>query len=535
MEEDFPGIAFSLFQSGGHKGNPPGKEKDSLSNMKTRTPPINNSMKHSSRDCRPIAGLLIPLLLVCLAYIQQAQATDLDSALPNGNTADGSGVLLSLTSGVWNSGFGFEALNHNTAGKDNTATGLRALFSDTGGSYNSATGVYALYSNINGWYNNAVGAYALANNISGNYNTANGYAALYRNTADYNTANGYAALYHNTIGIFNTANGVVALQSNTAGFLNTATGSQALQSNTTGVENTATGSRALSSNTTGVQNTATGAQALFFNTTGADNTANGFRALFNNTDGTGNTAYGYQALLSNTGSSITGAFNTAIGLNALLNNVTGTGNIALGGAAGDQITTGDENIDIGNNGQFSDDRTIRIGQDQTRTFIAAIRGVATGTADAIPVLIDSFGQLGTTSSSRRFKKEIKPMDQTSEAILALKPVTFHYKSDASGTPQFGLIAEEVAQVNPDLVVRDEKGDIYTVRYDAVNAMLLNEFLKVHRKVEELEAFVDRQQKSFQSKLAEQDKQIEALASVVERVGAQLEMSKPAPQVVVSKP
>src|SRR6266550_1281032 len=491
MEEDFPGIAFSLFQSGGHKGNPPGKEKDSLSNMKTRTPPINNSMKHSSRDCRPIAGLLIPLLLVCLAHIQQAQATDLDSALPNGNTADGSGVLLSLTSGVWNSGFGFEALNHNTAGKDNTATGLRALFSDTGGSYNSATGVYALYSNINGWYNNAVGAYALANNISGNYNTANGYAALYRNTADYNTANGYAALYHNTIGI-----------------LNTATGSQALQSNTTGGENTATGSRALSSNTTGVQNTATGAQALFFNTTGADNTANGFRALFNNTDGTGNTAYGYQALLSNTGSSITGAFNTAIGLNALLNNVTGTGNIALGGAAGDQITTGDENIDIGNNGQFSDDRTIRIGQDQTRTFIAAIRGVATGTADAIPVLIDSFGQRGTTSSSRRFKKEIKPMDQSSEAVLALKPVTFHYKSDATNTPQFGLIAEEVAQVNADLVVRDDKGDIYTVRYDAVNAMLLNEFLKEHRRVQEQTQKVQEQETT----IAELKKQVQTVVA-----------------------
>jgi hypothetical protein len=433
-------------------------------------------------------------------------------------------VLVSLTSGVWNSGFGFQALNHDTAGKDNTATGLRALLSNTSGSNNTATGVYALYSNINGWYNNAIGAYALANTISGNYNTANGYAALYRNTADYNTANGYATLYHNTTGIFNTANGVVALQSNSTGVLNTATGSQALQNNTTGGENTATGSRALASNTTGGQNTASGAQALYFNTTGADNTANGFRALFNNTDGTGNTAYGYQALLSNTGSSITGAFNTAIGLNALLNNTTGTANIALGGAAGDQITTGDENIDIGNNGQFSDDRTIRIGQDQTRTFIAAIRGVTTGTADAIPVLIDSFGQLGTTSSSRRFKKEIKPMDQTSEAILALKPVTFHYKSDANGTPQFGLIAEEVAQVNPDLVVRDENGDIYTVRYDAVNAMLLNEFLKENSKVKKLESTVVQQQK-----------QIEALTAGLQKVSAQIKVSEPAPQVVVNKP
>src|SRR4029077_13533876 len=170
----------------------------------------------------------------------------------------------------------------------------------------------------------------------------------------------------------------------------------------------------------------------------------------------------------------TGAFNTAIGLNALLNNTTGTNNIALGGAAGDQITTVDDIIDIDNNGQSPDSRTIRIGQVQTRTFIAGIRGVTTGTADAIPVLIDSLGQLGTTSSSRRFKKQIKPMDNASEAILALNPVTFHYKSDTTGTPQFGLIAEEVANVNPDLVVRDENGEIYTVRYDAVNAMLLNE-------------------------------------------------------------
>jgi Chaperone of endosialidase len=157
----------------------------------------------------------------------------------------------------------------------------------------------------------------------------------------------------------------------------------------------------------------------------------------------------------------------------------------LGGAAGDQLIAGDDNIDIGSNGQFSDNRTIRIGQVQTRTFIVGIRGVTTGTADAIPVLIDSLGQLGTMSSSRRFKHNIKLMDQASEAILALKPVMFQYKSDNTNTPQFGLIAEEVAKVNPELVVRDESREIYTVRYDAVNAMLLNEFLKEHRKVEEL--------------------------------------------------
>jgi trimeric autotransporter adhesin len=142
------------------------------------------------------------------------------------------------------------------------------------------------------------------------------------------------------------------------------------------------------------------------------------------------------------------------------------------------LTTGDSNIDIGNPGVAGDSLTICIGfqGSQTATFIAGIRGLTTGNGDAIRVLIDSAGQLGTVSSSRRFKKEIKPMDKASEAILALKPVTFHYKSDNTNTPQFGLIAEEVAEVNPDLVVRNADGEIYTVRYDAVNAMLLNEFL-----------------------------------------------------------
>jgi hypothetical protein len=147
------------------------------------------------------------------------------------------------------------------------------------------------------------------------------------------------------------------------------------------------------------------------------------------------------------------------------------------------------------------------------------------------VLIDSAGQLGTASSSRRFKKEIKPMDKASEAILALKPVTFHYKSDKTGTAQFGLIAEEVAAVNPDLVVRDDNGEIYTVRYDAVNAMLLNEFLKEHRKVEEQEATITQLKKDFVATIAEQQKQIEALNAGLQKVSAQLEASKPGPQVV----
>jgi hypothetical protein len=210
-----------------------------------------------------------------------------------------------------------------------------------------------------------------------------------------------------------------------------------------------------------------------------------------------------------------------VGGGALQNNTTGSNNIALGVSAGSVLTTGDNNIDIGNSGAANEANTIRIGDVQGITFIAGIRGVTTGNA-ALPVLIDTAGQLGTMSSSSRFKKEIKPMDCASEAILALKPVTFQYKADKTSTPQFGLIAEEVAAVNPDLVVRDKKGEIYTVRYDAVNAMLLNEFLKQHRKNEEQEATIARQQK-----------QIDALAVGLQKVSAQLELSKPAPASVVN--
>jgi uncharacterized coiled-coil protein SlyX len=218
-----------------------------------------------------------------------------------------------------------------------------------------------------------------------------------------------------------------------------------------------------------------------------------------------------------------------------LNNTSGDDNIALGNNAGLLLTTGNFNIDIGNPGLAGESSTIRIGSNQqTRTFVAGIRGVTTGNANAIPVLIDSLGQLGTVSSSRRFKEEIKPMDQTSEAIHSLKPVTFHYKSDKTGIPQFGLIAEDVAEVNPDLIVRDQNGEIYTVRYDAVNAMLLNEFLKAHCKMQEQEATIARL-KSTDAKreatIANQQKQIEALTAGLQKVSDQLELSKPAPQTV----
>src|SRR4030095_6004868 len=194
-------------------------------------------------------------------------------------------------------------------------------------------------------------------------------------------------------------------------------------------------------------------------------------------------------------------------------------------SAGFNLTTGSDNIDIGALGATDEAETIRIGRPgiQKPTFIAGIRGVTTGVANAVPVLIDSAGQLGTMSSSLRFKKEIKPMDRASEVIITLKPVTFHYKSDKTDTPQFGLIAEEVAKVNPDLVVRDKNGEIHTVRYEAVNAMLLNEFLKEHRVVQEQGATIERQQK-----------QIEALTAGLQKVNAQLEVSKPAPQTVLHR-
>jgi hypothetical protein len=265
-------------------------------------------------------------------------------------------------------------------------------------------------------------------------------------------------------------------------------------------------------------NTAQGTQALFSNTTGNANTATGVGALYKNTTGTGNTATGMAALGSNT----TGFSNTAIGARTLLS-ATGNYNVALGDSAGESLTTGDNNIDIGYNvfGVKGESNTIRIGNpDIMATYITGISGqtVVGGTA----VFVDSSGKLGTMSASTRFSDEIKPMDKASEAILTLKPVTFRYKQDIDpkSVRQFGLIAEEVEKVNPDLVSRDEKGKIYSVRYDAVNAMLLNEFLKEHGKVEKLETTVACQQK-----------QIETLTAGLQKVSAKLEASKPASQVV----
>ena len=347
---------------------------------------------------------------------------------------------------------------------------------------------------------------------TGNANTFLGDDALINNTTGVNnTATGFQALLNNTTGFNNSAYGFQVLFNNTTGSFNTAVGVQALLSNTTGSGNTATGGSVLISNTEGIANTAAGVEALFSNTTGSSNTATGAEALRSNTTGTGNTATGQGALFSNT----TGFDNTATGLNALFSNTTGSSNIAVGAGAGSNLTTGDNNIHIGNAGVAGEFNTIRIGTQgtQMRTFIAGISGTAV--SGGVAVRVNSSGKLGTAPSSERFKEAIKPMDKASKAIFALKPVTFRYKKeiDPDGTPEFGLVAEDVAKVNPDLVARDAKGKIYTVRYEAVNAMLLNEFLKARRQIDA------------------QQKQIDALTAGLQKVSAQLEASKPAPQVV----
>jgi uncharacterized coiled-coil protein SlyX len=355
-----------------------------------------------------------------------------------------------------------------------------------------------------------------------------------------NTAEGEGALFNLTSGTNNTAIGFNALIMDNVGHDNTATGHKALSNNTSGISNTADGVSALSSNTIGEDNTATGISALERNIGGSFNTATGASALNSNTSGNDNTADGLNALFFN----MSGHDNTADGLNALLNNTTGSNNIAVGAQAGSKLTTGNNNIDIGALGVAGDANKIRIGKQGTQngTFIAGIFNVAvTGST----VVVNSNGKLGVTSSSVRFKEAIKPMNDASEAILALKPVTFRYKEeiDPDGIPQFGLIAEQVEKVNPDLVARDPDGKVYTVRYEAVNAMLLNEFLKEHRRMEERDRKVQEQEASVsqlkstvakqEAIIAQQQKQIETLTAGLQKVSNQVELNKPAPQVVAN--
>jgi len=348
-------------------------------------------------------------------------------------------------------------------------------------SSNTANGYYTLYHNTTGVDDTAYGFYALCYNTSGYENTAVGSGALFSNTTgNFNTANGVNALRFNVGGSYNTAAGYGALELNGPGSYNTATGYCALYLNNTGGENTAFGDYALYANTGGTFNVANGYRTLYANTNGSCNIATAYGALYNNTSGSGNVAEGYAALYSNT----TGGDNVAIGTDAGFNS-SGNANILLGAQAGYYLTTGSDNIAIGNRGAAADTGIIRIGTvgQQGQAFIAGINGV--GVSGAVPVYINSSGQLGTVTSSQRFKYDIKDIGSKSDKLMDLRPVTFRYKEaadDGSHPLQYGLIAEEVAKVYPDLVQYDKQGKPFTVYYHLLTPMLLDQIQKEHQQL-----------------------------------------------------
>jgi len=349
----------------------------------------------------------------------------------------------------------------------NTATGQGALHSITTGVDNTADGYDTLYSDTTGNLNTATGDNALQNNTTGSYNTAQGCLAL----------------YYNTIGCYNTVNGFQALISNTTGSYNTATGSFALYSNQTADSNAATGYNSMYTNTTGYYNTANGCLALYSNTTGYSNVAIGHSASFNSTTGLFNSTLGSGALYSNR----TGGGNTACGFQALYN-ATGASNIALGCNAGSSITSGSNNIDIGNFGAAGDSGILRIGSDdQSQAYIGGITGVGvTGAA----VYVNTNGQLGILKSSQRFKFDIHSIGASSDKLMDLRPVTFRYREaaeDGTHPLQYGLIAEEVAKVYPDLVQYDKQGKPFTIYYHLLTPMMLNELQKAHQEIAALKA------------------------------------------------
>jgi uncharacterized coiled-coil protein SlyX len=334
-------------------------------------------------------------------------------------------------------------------------------------------------------------------------------------TGDLNTATGSAVLLSNTTGNNNTGNGGSALQNNTSGSSNTASGFAALQNNTTADGNTAIGYQALQSNTTGDRNTAIGYQVLV-NSTGSHNTATGDSAMSSDTTGSSNAAYGYNALASN----LTGNGDTAIGYGALDAQMSGDFNIGLGLFAGNGVLTASNVICIGTSGADVNDSCY-------------VGNIWTQPGGSQAVYVNSDGKLGAQVSSQRFKEDIHPMEEASATLYRLKPVTFRYKKeiDRRGMQQLGLVAEEVAVVNPDLVIRDKEGKPYSVRYDQVNAMLLNEFLKEHR------AFIEEQRK-----IAEQQKEIDALKTelreqrfVIQKVSDKMELTESVTKVATHNP
>jgi len=448
--------------------------------MKTKTSLTMNSMKRS-----PLrrALFLIPVVLGCFALLPTARGVCQDACLTNDNTVQGDDALLNLTTGTDNTALGFNALLSDTTGNGNTAVGSQALVSNTSGIGNLAIGTQTLFSNTTADSNVAIGGSTMYNNASGNNNTAVGAAALFSNQGgSQNVAIGYSAAFYNE---------------------------------------------------TGVNNTAVGASALFNNISGSNNCIFGYWAFLEGQTGSNNTAVGMNALLSTFGDN-----NVAIGYNAGLDVQGGDNNIFIGASAGhDVVGSGSNNIEIGTVGNGTDNGQIRIGKKGVQTVVH-IAGIAGSTvASGVAVITDNLGHLGTVTSSARFKENIQPMDKASEAILSLKPVTFRYKKDLDpeAIPQFGLVAEQVERVNPALVAYDNQGKPYSVRYEAVNAMLLNEFLKAHRKIEEQECRAQQQD----STLAELRSQVQTLTAAlkeqterIQKVSAQLELSRPTPKTVM---
>jgi trimeric autotransporter adhesin len=465
------------------------------------------------------ALLLIPLVLACFALgspTVQAVNPPPDGGYGNQNTAEGTDALFSLTSGVWNVAVGFQALHSDTSGNQNTAVGYKALLNNLTGDHSTAFGSQALLNNTTGNDNVANGFNTLFSNTSGNRNTGNGFRTLNFNNGDDNTATGFNALYNNRTGVENTATGSQALLHGSDFSDNTAVGYQALYNNA-GFENTAVGAQALFTNTTGVFNVAVGDFALALNDTtvtqGA-NTALGSIALTVNTSGFENTAVGRRALEFST----TGSNNTAVGWRAGDNVITASGTVCIG-----SFTTG-----------ANDDNTTYI-----RNVGSTVQPFSAGVVDFVTVRL-SDNRLGHTASSRRYKEDIQSMDKASEVIYQLKPVTYRYKKDIEPTQNldYGLVAEDVAKIDPKLAIRDGNGQIESVRYLAIYNMMLNEFLKEHRTVEDLKSTVAKQE----AIIAQQQKGMELLAASlkdqaaqIQKVSAQVAVNKSTPKLVLNKP
>jgi trimeric autotransporter adhesin len=498
-------------------------------------------------------AILIAVSLGCSALAPPAQAVSPapDGGYPGGNTAEGQNALFRLTTGSYNTAVGLFSLESNVSGNFNTATGAGALFA-TIADENTATGAGALFSNTTGEANAADGVFALFNNTEGSNNTANGSEALFTNrTGQGNTAAGAQALFSNdgdptnNEASFNSAFGNNALSGNTTGYANSAFGSGALDLNNSGSFNTACGFLALGGGfalgggaiATGNNNTAVGARSLSSNIEGELNTAVGYDTLFNNTNGNDNTAIGSGALGDNT----SGFANTAIGEGSLTNNSSGSDNIGIGQNAGFSVTTASNVICIGTIGGDNIDNTCYIANIYSNA--QPVNGI-----DPDYVTIASNGKLGRSNlngSSRRFKHDIEPMDKASEIIFALNPVSFRYNKeyDPAQRPSFGLIAEDVAEVAPDLVGLNKKGEPESVRYEQINAMLLNEFLKEHKKVEEQQATITQltsDSAKQEASISQLEKGMEGFASalkkqaaLIQKVSAQIEIDKPTTQVVAN--